>query len=334
MLPWGWVRGAGDEHSLARHPPRCLPAMGAACREPQPRGARCQPRRLGTATRAARPRRTPARTLLAARRWPRRSPEGPGSARASRAPSRPCRAPCLPASQCPGPASSLSLSPPTPFFFFFFFSLSPSFTNCRRHREGGGERGGASSEWEAGRDGRRAGGVTAPPVWKEMGAHPAATTLPEKSLPSLPPSVLCSTPQRRRGRGRSRCQAGSMSPMGGSALPALLCLGACPPVPAPAAQRRGVPRPGGAGTPGPLQHELSHHFSSFPASPQGPAVTHRAGWPGPGVGVGGEPVRRLSKTQRWPVMRMRSSVAQTLSGEACGADVLSGVDSLRDGERQ
>lgn len=81
------------------------------------------------------------------------------------------------------------------------------------------------------------------------------------------------------------------------------CAWECVLVPAPAAQSRRVPLLAGAGTPGPLQHELSHYFSSFPVSPQGPAVTHRAGWPGTGFGVGGEPVRRLYKTQRWLVTR-------------------------------
>jgi len=89
-----------------------------------------------------------------------------------------------------------------------------------------------------------------------------------------------------------------------------------------------------AGTPGTLQHELSHHlsfFSSPPVAHQVPAVTHGAGWPRPGFGLGDEPIGRLHKTWRWLVTR--SSVAQSLSDEDCMAYMLSAGDSFKGGGR-
>lgn len=70
---------------------------------------------------------------------------------------------------------------------------------------------------------------------------------------------------------------------------------------------------------------------SFPVSPEGPAVTHGPGWPGPGFGAGGIPVRRLYKSWWWLVMR--SSVAETQSDEACRAYMLSAGHSLKNGWR-
>lgn len=246
VLPLGWVRGAGDEHSVARLPPCCLPAVGAACREPQRRGARCQPRRLGTATRAARPRRTPARTLLAARRWPRRSPEGPGSARASRAPSRPCRAPCLPASQCPGPASSLSLSPPAPFLLFF--PTLPVSQTAEGKAVGGAEKKGVPAV-----NGRQEGtgeglGVSLVCLsGKRWVLIPLPQSLPEK-FTSFPPSLrslFCTTKEERTGT--VSVPGGEHVPHGRQRSPSGWCAWERVLVPAPAAQHRGVPRPGGAG---------------------------------------------------------------------------------------
>lgn len=73
------------------------------------------------------------------------------------------------------------------------------------------------------------------------------------------------------------------------------CAWDCVLVPAPAAQSRGVLLADGAGILDLSQHGLNHHFPSSPVPPQGAAMTHRAGWPGPGFGVGGEPVRGCTK---------------------------------------
>lgn len=91
------------------------------------------------------------------------------------------------------PAGALDLLPPSLshcLFSSFFFSSLPV-------AEGkvGGERGDASNE--AGGDGRRAGGITALPVRKEMGAHPTASTA-SREVTSFLLSALCFMPQRTR----------------------------------------------------------------------------------------------------------------------------------------
>lgn len=199
--------------------PAACQLVGAARREPQLGGTQA-------ASCACLP--APAHTgsHVADRTYMPRSPEGPGSGQASWAPSRPCRAPCLPASHCPGSASSLSLSLPFFFFFsFFFFPLSPSFTGCRRQGRGGRRRG--CQQCTGGKRGREKGWGSHSSICLERhGCSSQAATIPSREVTSFPSSALCLVPQRRRGR--SPCQAGSTSPMGKAALAEqLLCLGVC-----------------------------------------------------------------------------------------------------------
>lgn len=111
----GWARG---ELGMSCQSPVTRPAacqlMGAACREPQLTGAPAASPGLLAQQRVPPGPGTHTGLHVADRTYMPRSPEGPGSVHASRAPSRPCRAPCLPASQCPDP---LPPSLPPPSFF-------------------------------------------------------------------------------------------------------------------------------------------------------------------------------------------------------------------------
>ncbi|KAM9609002.1 uncharacterized protein ACIBXB_001109 [Morphnus guianensis] len=217
--------------------PTACQLMGAACREPQLTDAPAASPGLLAQQRVPPSPGTHTGLHVADRTYMPCSPEGPGSVHASRAPSRPCRAPCLPASQCPRSASSLSLS----LFLFLLFFLSPS---CRRR----------------GRRGRK-GMLEVNGRQEGMPEGPGASLLclsgngwvlillpqllPEKSLPSLPPLfVSC----HKGGEDGLRARWGACPLWGGEQC----CAWDCVLVPAPAAQSREVMLPGGPGTPGPL----------------------------------------------------------------------------------
>ena len=121
---------------------------------------------------------------------------------------------------------------------------------------------------------------------------PPPQSLPEKSLPSLPPLfVSC----HKGGEDGLRARRGGCPPWGRSALQAAAVPGIVSWSLLPLPNAEGHCCRVGLGPLGLSQHGLSHHFPSFPLSPQGPAVTHRTGWPGPVFGVGGEPIRRLTR---------------------------------------
>lgn len=206
-----------DEQSVIHHLPCCLPADGGCVQGASADGhTGCQPGHL--AQQRMPPASAHTSSHVADRTYMPRSPEGPGSNCSSWAPSCPCRAPCLPASQCPRSASSLP-SPPS-FFPPLFSSLVVAKGNGRGEKEGSPAVKGKREETEEGPrtsllclSGKRWVLILLP-------------QLPSREVTSFPPLALCFMQQRRRGR--SLCQAGSMSPMLSEHLLCLgLCLGPC-----------------------------------------------------------------------------------------------------------
>lgn len=210
---WLGVGGPGRSSQSPVARPAACQLMGAACREPQLTGAPAASPGLLAQQRVPPGPGTHTGLHVADRTYLPRSPEGPGSVHASRAPSRPCRAPCLPASQCPRSASSLSLFPS-------FFPLS----QLQKARPG--ERKGMLEV-----NGRQEGMPGGPGAsllrlsGKGWVLIPPPQSLPEKSLPSLPPLfVSC----HKGGEDSLRARWGACPLWGGKQLLCLgLCLGPC-----------------------------------------------------------------------------------------------------------
>lgn len=183
----GCLRGPGPSRRLAASRPAACQLMGAACGEAQLTGTGLPAAGPWRSSAACRPgSHVAGRTYRPRSAWQRPPVLG----------SQPPRcAPCPPASQCPGSASSRLLPP----------ALS-QLQKPRSRWEGGH----AISEREA-RGSAGDSGITAPPAWAGMGAHRSAAIASREGT-SFPPSALCFMPQRRREP--APCQAGGMSCMG------------------------------------------------------------------------------------------------------------------------